>query len=172
MVSPCDIPLACCINAAIVNATGTQGLCGRIYKVLHFRWRWRRFCRSCRSVSNICITIFLPSLIESIPGHPFDLTKTRLQTAPPGTYKGAVDVIKKTLARDGITGYVWWLRWTQSVVTTCFQIIQRHGSSTARRYPHFCCFFLGNFRIVELKEHSFNDTNLRVMIPQKNLFML
>lgn len=37
-------------------------------------------------------------------GHPFDLTKTRLQTAPPGTYTGAVDVVKKTLARDGLSG--------------------------------------------------------------------
>ncbi|CCA70823.1 probable carnitine/acyl carnitine carrier [Serendipita indica DSM 11827] len=37
-------------------------------------------------------------------GHPFDLTKTRLQTASPGTYTGAIDVVKKTLARDGIKG--------------------------------------------------------------------
>ena len=37
-------------------------------------------------------------------GHPFDLTKTRLQTAPPGTYTGAIDVVKKALARDGVTG--------------------------------------------------------------------
>ncbi|TCD69892.1 hypothetical protein EIP91_005716 [Steccherinum ochraceum] len=37
-------------------------------------------------------------------GHPFDLTKTRLQTAAPGTYNGAIDVVKKTLARDGATG--------------------------------------------------------------------
>ncbi|KAF9527799.1 mitochondrial carrier [Crepidotus variabilis] len=37
-------------------------------------------------------------------GHPFDLTKTRLQTAGPGVYKGAVDVVKKTVAKDGITG--------------------------------------------------------------------
>lgn len=37
-------------------------------------------------------------------GHPFDLTKTRLQTASPGTYTGAIDVVKKTLARDGVTG--------------------------------------------------------------------
>ncbi|KAL1748441.1 mitochondrial carrier domain-containing protein, partial [Schizophyllum fasciatum] len=37
-------------------------------------------------------------------GHPFDLTKTRLQTAPEGTYKGAVDVVRKTLAKDGVTG--------------------------------------------------------------------
>ncbi|KAI0348529.1 hypothetical protein BDW22DRAFT_1480314 [Trametopsis cervina] len=37
-------------------------------------------------------------------GHPFDLTKTRLQTAPPGTYTGAIDVVKKALARDGATG--------------------------------------------------------------------
>lgn len=37
-------------------------------------------------------------------GHPFDLTKTRLQTAPPGTYTGGLDVVKKTIARDGIKG--------------------------------------------------------------------
>jgi len=32
------------------------------------------------------------------------LTKTRLQTAPPGTYTGAIDVVKKAIARDGATG--------------------------------------------------------------------
>ncbi|KAJ7099615.1 hypothetical protein C8R43DRAFT_1092346 [Mycena crocata] len=37
-------------------------------------------------------------------GHPFDLTKTRLQTAPTGVYTGAIDVVKKTVAKDGITG--------------------------------------------------------------------
>ncbi|KAJ3490545.1 hypothetical protein NLI96_g1332 [Meripilus lineatus] len=37
-------------------------------------------------------------------GHPFDLTKTRLQTAAPGTYTGAIDVVKQTVARDGATG--------------------------------------------------------------------
>jgi len=37
-------------------------------------------------------------------GHPFDLTKTRLQTAPSGVYTGAIDVVKKTVAKDGITG--------------------------------------------------------------------
>jgi len=37
-------------------------------------------------------------------GHPFDLTKTRMQTAPAGTYTGAMDVVKKTLARDGLRG--------------------------------------------------------------------
>lgn len=39
-------------------------------------------------------------------GHPFDLTKTRLQTAPSGTYTGAIDVVKKILVRDGVLGYV------------------------------------------------------------------
>ncbi|KAJ9104677.1 hypothetical protein QFC21_002175 [Naganishia friedmannii] len=37
-------------------------------------------------------------------GHPFDLTKTRLQTAPKGTYGGAMDVVRQTLARDGVRG--------------------------------------------------------------------
>ncbi|KAF9015533.1 carnitine/acyl carnitine carrier [Cyathus striatus] len=39
-----------------------------------------------------------------VVGHPFDLTKTRLQTAAPGSYTGAIDVVKKTLARDGVSG--------------------------------------------------------------------
>jgi len=39
-----------------------------------------------------------------VVGHPFDLTKTRLQTAAPGAYTGAIDVVKKTLARDGLSG--------------------------------------------------------------------
>lgn len=39
-------------------------------------------------------------------GHPFDLTKVRLQTAQKGAYTGAFDVVKKTLARDGVKGYV------------------------------------------------------------------
>ncbi|KIY70178.1 carnitine/acyl carnitine carrier [Cylindrobasidium torrendii FP15055 ss-10] len=37
-------------------------------------------------------------------GHPFDLTKTRLQTAAPGTYTGGLDVVKRTVAKDGLTG--------------------------------------------------------------------
>lgn len=37
-------------------------------------------------------------------GHPFDLTKTRLQTAPAGTYTGGLDVVKKTIKADGIKG--------------------------------------------------------------------
>ncbi|KAG6862442.1 hypothetical protein C0995_011882 [Termitomyces sp. Mi166 len=43
-------------------------------------------------------------LCAVLVGHPFDLTKTRLQTASPGVYTGALDVVKKTLARDGVTG--------------------------------------------------------------------
>lgn len=50
-----------------------------------------------------------PLTLYSLPtsallGHPFDLTKTRLQTANPGTYTGGLDVVKKTLARDGPAG--------------------------------------------------------------------
>ena len=37
-------------------------------------------------------------------GHPFDLTKTRLQTAGPGVYTGAIDVVRKTVAQDGVRG--------------------------------------------------------------------
>ncbi|KDE04812.1 MC family mitochondrial carrier protein [Microbotryum lychnidis-dioicae p1A1 Lamole] len=38
-------------------------------------------------------------------GQPFDLTKTRLQTAAPGQYTGMVDVVKQTIARDGLKGF-------------------------------------------------------------------
>lgn len=37
-------------------------------------------------------------------GHPFDLTKTRLQTAPNGTYNGTLDVVRKTIKADGVKG--------------------------------------------------------------------
>ena len=37
-------------------------------------------------------------------GHPFDLIKTRLQTAPPGTYSSSIDVTMKTIRADGVKG--------------------------------------------------------------------
>lgn len=37
-----------------------------------------------------------------IVGHPFDLVKVRLQTADKGVYTGAIDVVKKTIAREGL----------------------------------------------------------------------
>lgn len=41
-------------------------------------------------------------LCAVIVGHPFDLVKVRLQTAESGVYKGAIDVVKKSIARDGL----------------------------------------------------------------------
>ena len=35
-------------------------------------------------------------------GHPFDLVKVRLQTAERGVYSGAMDVVRKTIAREGL----------------------------------------------------------------------
>ncbi|KAL4940423.1 hypothetical protein BDV06DRAFT_196611 [Aspergillus oleicola] len=37
-----------------------------------------------------------------VVGHPFDLVKVRMQTAAPGLYSGAIDVVKKTIAREGL----------------------------------------------------------------------
>ncbi|KAH9908339.1 mitochondrial carrier domain-containing protein [Xylariomycetidae sp. FL2044] len=39
-----------------------------------------------------------------VVGHPFDLVKVRLQTAEKGVYKSAVDVVRKSVARDGLRG--------------------------------------------------------------------
>ena len=60
-------------------------------------------------------------------GHPFDLTKTRLQTAPPGSYTGALDVVKKTIARDGPTGYV--------RINCDYTALLSHSQSLSRRRP-------------------------------------
>ncbi|KAA1121255.1 carnitine transporter [Puccinia graminis f. sp. tritici] len=38
-------------------------------------------------------------------GQPFDLTKTRLQTAQPGQYSGTMDVVRRTFAKDGVSGF-------------------------------------------------------------------
>jgi len=35
-------------------------------------------------------------------GHPFDLVKVRLQTAERGVYKSAIDVVRKSVAKDGM----------------------------------------------------------------------
>lgn len=37
-----------------------------------------------------------------VVGHPFDLVKVRLQTADKGVYNGAMDVVRKTIAREGL----------------------------------------------------------------------
>lgn len=37
-----------------------------------------------------------------VVGHPFDLVKVRLQTAEKGVYKGAMDVVRQTIAREGL----------------------------------------------------------------------
>ena len=37
-----------------------------------------------------------------VVGHPFDLVKVRLQTAERGVYTGAIDVVRKTVAREGL----------------------------------------------------------------------
>ena len=37
-----------------------------------------------------------------VVGHPFDLVKVRLQTADRGVYSSAIDVVRKSIARDGL----------------------------------------------------------------------
>lgn len=38
-------------------------------------------------------------------GHPFDTTKTRLQTAPNGFYSCTIDCVKKTVQWEGVSGF-------------------------------------------------------------------
>lgn len=44
-------------------------------------------------------------IAQVLVGQPFDLVKVRLQSAPEGTYNGAIDVIKKTIANEGPFGF-------------------------------------------------------------------
>jgi solute carrier family 25 carnitine/acylcarnitine transporter 20/29 len=37
-----------------------------------------------------------------IVGHPFDLVKVRMQTAEKGVYSGAMDVVRRTIAKEGL----------------------------------------------------------------------
>lgn len=37
-----------------------------------------------------------------VVGHPFDLVKVRLQTAEKGVYSSALDVVRKSVAKDGL----------------------------------------------------------------------
>lgn len=41
-------------------------------------------------------------LCAVVVGHPFDLVKVRLQTAEKGIYSSAMDVVRKTVAREGL----------------------------------------------------------------------
>lgn len=43
-----------------------------------------------------------------IVGHPFDLVKVRMQTAEKGVYSGALDVVRKTVAREGLRKVGYW----------------------------------------------------------------
>ena len=43
-----------------------------------------------------------------VVGHPFDLVKVRMQTAEKGVYSGALDVVRKTVAREGLRKVSHW----------------------------------------------------------------
>lgn len=67
-----------------------------------------------------------------VVGHPFDLVKVRLQTAEKGIYSGAMDVVRKTVAREGLrrVGIPGWLSgW---VLTGSGIVCWRFGSSSGR----------------------------------------
>lgn len=44
-------------------------------------------------------------IAQVLSGQPFDTTKVRLQSAPEGTYSGAMDVVKQLLKNEGLAGF-------------------------------------------------------------------
>ncbi|RYH15211.1 solute carrier family 25 protein [archaeon] len=64
--------------------------------------------KSAAKVSSMYIDVLagtLGGITVTIIGHPFDTTKTRLQTAPPGFYSGTMDCVKKTVHWEGFYGF-------------------------------------------------------------------
>ncbi|KAJ6519671.1 hypothetical protein C8R45DRAFT_754452, partial [Mycena sanguinolenta] len=97
---------------AVVGVGGIGLICLFFYGVRVF---WRRdFTQPTYEPSDVSAADQIKSFIAGgfggvsavLVGHPFDLTKTRMQTAPAGVYTGAIDVVKKTVAKDGVTGQV------------------------------------------------------------------
>jgi solute carrier family 25 carnitine/acylcarnitine transporter 20/29 len=80
-------------------------------------------------------------------GHPFDLTKTRLQTAAPGTYTGAADVVRKTIAQDGIRGCVFLASDEPRKISSSWQNVPRYHPPTVRCHPYLCHLLLGEWWI-------------------------
>ncbi|CAI5756668.1 unnamed protein product [Candida verbasci] len=44
-------------------------------------------------------------IAQVLVGQPFDCVKVNLQSAPEGTYNGAIDVVKQIIKNDGISGF-------------------------------------------------------------------
>lgn len=62
-----------------------------------------------------------------VVGHPFDLVKVRLQTAESGVYSSAFDVVRKSVARDGLR------RGLYAGVSAPLV-----GVTPMCKFPHFC----------------------------------
>ena len=54
-----------------------------------------------------------------VVGHPFDLVKVRLQTSQKGVYSGAMDVVRRTVAREGLVRVCIWSFLLQLIVSFC-----------------------------------------------------
>ena len=62
-----------------------------------------------RPAMNAALTNYIAGVAGGVAvvlvGHPFDTTKTRMQTAPASFYSGTLDCCKKTLRHEGIGGF-------------------------------------------------------------------
>jgi solute carrier family 25 carnitine/acylcarnitine transporter 20/29 len=107
--------------------------------------------------------------LATFAGHPFDLTKTRIQTAAPGVYTGAVDVVRKTLARDGITGYVVSMSIGIFVLTRQDSLYRGMVPPLLGVTPIFAIsFWVGYPCIIQRHGHLRSGRTLRLMIHPKN----
>eukprot|EP01041_Mallomonas_annulata_P002206 gene2207-4293_t len=58
-----------------------------------------------KTISNLTLHLCSSFSFHTLSGHPFDTTKTRLQTSPPKFYAGTIDCVKKTLKWEGLGGF-------------------------------------------------------------------
>ena len=72
-----------------------------------------------------------------VVGHPFDLVKVRMQTAEKGVYTGAIDVVKKTIAKEGLARglYAGVSAPLVGVTPMCKLFAAKHSSPGRRRDP-------------------------------------
>jgi solute carrier family 25 carnitine/acylcarnitine transporter 20/29 len=65
-------------------------------------------CESLKIIERMLVDVFagtIGGIAVVLVGHPFDTTKTRLQTAPHGFYSCTRDCIRKTIQWEGFSGF-------------------------------------------------------------------
>lgn len=78
-----------------------------------------------------------------VVGHPFDLVKVRLQTAERGVYSSALDVVRKSIAKDGLRRGLYAGVSAPLVGVTPMCMLPSVFGEQELTLAYSCCVFLG-----------------------------